>query len=231
MLAKCIRFAPRFLFAASVLTLASTLSQGVSGQQAHSTEESPFSLAQAEQPRTLPPVEVVPPAELPPVEVFSVEGAEGAAEYDRPFTFPSLSQQEFGGSPLDFGGLNSANRSARSIFEQPNLGTIVNQGLIREKSATDMFRALEQEVGVLMQATGRGQASPFLRGVTGQQVLILMDGIRVNNTTFRSGPNQYFNTIDPGQVERIEVIRGAGSVLWGGDAIGGVINVVNHLCP
>ncbi|MEX2027585.1 MAG: TonB-dependent receptor plug domain-containing protein, partial [Pirellulaceae bacterium] len=177
------------------------------------------------QPRTLPPVEVVPPAEQPPVEVVP---AEDAAEYDRPFSFPSLSEQQLGGSPLDFGGLNGANRSARSLFDQPNLGTIVDQGLIREKSAIDMFQALQQEVGVLMQATGRGQASPFLRGVTGQQVLILVDGIRVNNTVFRAGPNQYFNTIDPGQVERIEVIRGAGSVLWGGDAIGGVINVVTR---
>jgi outer membrane receptor protein involved in Fe transport len=180
--------------------------------------------AAQEQPRSaLPPVEV-PPPELAPVEVAPPQ--EPAGEFDRPLSMPSLSEQTFGGSPLDFGGLNSANRSAKSLFDQPNLGTIVDEGLIREKSAADMFRALQNEVGVLMQSTGRGQASPFLRGVTGQQVLILVDGVRVNNTIFRAGPNQYFNTIDPGQVERIEVIRGSGSVPWGGDAIGGVISIV-----
>ena len=208
---------------ASVCLAAMSIAQ----ERVRLSDDDSLELAQveAQPPGTLPPVEVVPP-ELPAVEVLPSQDAFG--EFDRPLSDPSLSQQQFGDTPLDFGGLNSANRSARSLFEQPNLGTIVDQEFLREKAATDMFRALEQEVGVLMQATGRGQASPFLRGVTGQQVLILVDGIRVNNTTFRSGPNQYFNTIDPGQVERIEVIRGAGSVLWGGDAIGGVINIVTR---
>ncbi len=91
-----------------------------------------------------------------------------------------------------------------------------------------MFHALQNEVGVLMQRTAIGQASPFVRGLTGQQVLILVDGIRLNNSFFRRGPNQYFNTIDPGMVDHIEVVRGQGSVLWGSDAIGGVINVVSR---
>ena len=91
-----------------------------------------------------------------------------------------------------------------------------------------MIEALEREVGVMMQRTGAGQASPFVRGLTGPQVLILVDGVRMNNSTFRYGPNQYFATIDPGTIERIEVVRGPQSVLWGSDAIGGVINVVTR---
>jgi len=42
------------------------------------------------------------------------------------------------------------------------------------------------------------------------------------------GPNQYLNTIDINQVERIEVVRGAGSVLYGSDALGGVVNVITR---
>ena len=61
-------------------------------------------------------------------------------------------------------------------------------------------------------------------------MLILVDGIRLNNSYFRRGPNQYFNTIDPGMVDHIEVLRGQGSVLWGSDAIGGAINVVHAGC-
>lgn len=91
-----------------------------------------------------------------------------------------------------------------------------------------MFHALQNELGVLMQSTAKGQASPYIRGLTGQQVLILVDGVRLNNSIFRSGPNQYFNTIDPGMVDHIEVVRGQGSVLWGSDAIGGVINIVTR---
>ena len=174
-------------------------------------------------PRTLPPVEVTPD-----IEPLTNDADVTPGEFDRPFSFPNLSDQILGGSALDIGGLNGASRGEKSLFDQSNLGTITDFGTLREKMAGDMFRALQNEVGVTMQATGRGQSSPFLRGVTGQQVLILVDGIRVNNQAFRAGPNQYFNTIDPGQVERIEVLRGAGSVPWGGDAIGGVINIVTR---
>ncbi|MEX0586967.1 MAG: TonB-dependent receptor, partial [Pirellulales bacterium] len=106
--------------------------------------------------------------------------------------------------------------------------SVIDERSLTEKQATDMVRAVQNEVGVLVQQTARGQASPFIRGLTGQQVLILVDGVRMNNATFRSGPNQYFNMIDPGQVERIEVLRGAQSTLWGSDAIGGVINIVTR---
>ena len=80
----------------------------------------------------------------------------------------------------------------------------------------------------MMQRTATGQASPFIRGLTGQQVLVLVDGVRLNNAFFRRGPNQYFNTIDPGLIEQMEVVRGQGSVLWGSDAIGGVVNIVTR---
>jgi len=181
-----------------------------------------------------PPPTDAPPARttLPPLEVRPEPESSASAALDDaefgPGLFPSLGEQMFGGSALDLAGLNGALRGTRSVFDDSHLDTIVDRETIREKGATDMFQALQYEVGVLMQSTGRGQASPFLRGVTGQQVLVLVDGIRLNNAVLRAGPNQYFNTIDPGQVDRIEVVRGAGSVLYGSDAIGGVINIVTR---
>ena len=172
-----------------------------------------------EQPPVLPPTEVV--GDLAPGEEIA-EGPFGRA-------FPSLSDQSYGGgSPLDFGGLNSVIKGEDSLLDQSNFGSIIDLEAIREKHASDMFRALQFDTGVLIQQTGKGQASPFIRGLTGQQVLILVDGIRMNNSILRAGPNQYFNTIDPGQVERIEVMRNGGSTLYGSDAIGGVINIVTR---
>lgn len=80
--------------------------------------------------------------------------------------------------------------------------------------------------GVFVQKTNHGGGSPFLRGVTGNQTLILVDGIRLNNATFRFGPNQYLNTVDAYSIEKIEVAKGTGSVQYGTDAIGGVINLI-----
>lgn len=77
-----------------------------------------------------------------------------------------------------------------------------------------------------MQKTAHAGGSPFIRGLTGNQVLQLVDGIRLNNSTFRYGPNQYLNTIDPFSVEQAEVIRSAYSTLYGSDAVGGVINIL-----
>jgi len=132
------------------------------------------------------------------------------------------------GQPGPFGENSGILRGGLSLFDAPTAASIRSRGELERRQAPDMFHALQNEVGVLIQSTAAGQASPFVRGLTGQQVLILIDGIRLNNSIVRRGPNQYFNTIDPGMVDHIEVLRGQGSVLWGSDAIGGAINIVTR---
>lgn len=85
--------------------------------------------------------------------------------------------------------------------------------------------ALMGITGVFVQKTNHGGGSAFVRGLTGNQTLMLVDGIRLNNSTFRYGPNQYLNTIDQFTIERMEVAKGTGSVQYGSDALGGVIQV------
>ncbi|MFN2399562.1 MAG: TonB-dependent receptor plug domain-containing protein, partial [Gemmatimonadaceae bacterium] len=87
---------------------------------------------------------------------------------------------------------------------------------------------LRDVVGVQVQQTNAGHGTVILRGLTGNQVLILVDGVRLNNATIRDGPNQLLALIDPERIERVEVIRGPGSVLFGSDAMGGVVNVVTR---
>ncbi|MDD5305840.1 MAG: TonB-dependent receptor [Deltaproteobacteria bacterium] len=88
------------------------------------------------------------------------------------------------------------------------------------RSAPD---ALRYEPGVFVQQTAHGQGSAFIRGLTGQQTLLLFDGIRLNNGTYRQGPNQYFFTLDSQTIDSIEVERGGASTRWGSDALGGAI--------
>ncbi|MBK8252352.1 MAG: TonB-dependent receptor [Polyangiaceae bacterium] len=88
------------------------------------------------------------------------------------------------------------------------------------RSAPD---ALRYEPGVYVQQTAHGQGSPFVRGRTGQQVLLMVDGVRLNNSTFRQGPNQYFFTVDARSIHSIDVIRGGASTQYGSDALAGVI--------
>lgn len=91
------------------------------------------------------------------------------------------------------------------------------------RSAPD---ALRYEPGVYVQQTAHGQGSAYLRGLTGQQTVMLFDGVRLNNSLYRQGPNQYFFTIDSRTIEQIVVQRGAASVRYGSDALGGAIEAI-----
>ena len=179
---------------------------------------------------TLPPIEVRPPETSDASDDVSGDSEPiGASDFIGPLaTDWSLSDQRIGGTVLDPAGLNSILRTEQSLFEMPQFGSIVDRETLDQRMSNNMFRALQNEVGVTLQQTGNGQLSPFIRGLTGQQVLILVDGVRLNNSVLRAGPNQYAATIDPGMIERIEVVRGAQSVLWGSDALGGAINIVTR---
>ena len=99
--------------------------------------------------------------------------------------------------------------------------SVVTRRQMQERLPRSAPDALRYEPGVFVQQTAHSQASPYVRGVTGQQTLMAFDGIRLNNATFRQGPNQYFFTVDSRTIRKLEVVRGSSSTRWGSDAIGG----------
>ena len=124
--------------------------------------------------------------------------------------------------------LVTAGRVERQLFETPQAVSVLDDEAVEQANAAttpDLLRGVE---GVLIQKTNPGGGSPFLRGLTGKQVLLRVDGVRVNNSYFRYGPHQYLNTVDPNLIERVEVVRGPASVLYGSDALGGVINLITR---
>lgn len=120
----------------------------------------------------------------------------------------------------------TAARHGQKNIDSPRFISVITAEDIRQKNYRTVPEALNEMVGVLVQETNYGGGSPIIRGMVGNQILILIDGIRMNNAIYRLGPNQYLNTVDMNQVERIEVIHGTGSVLYGSDAFGGVINII-----
>jgi outer membrane cobalamin receptor len=120
----------------------------------------------------------------------------------------------------------TSSRKETQVFQVPDAIGVVKSSDIEEKNARTLPDALSFESNVHMQKTNHAGGSPFIRGMTGKDVLILIDGVRFNNSTFRYGPNQYLNTIEPSMVDRVEIVRGPGSVMYGSDALGGVINII-----
>ena len=122
----------------------------------------------------------------------------------------------------------TATRIERQIFNTPQAVTLLDDLVVEQANAGTTPDILSGATGVLIQKTNPGGGSPFIRGLTGKQVLILVDGVRVNNAYYRFGPHQYLNTIDPNLIERIEIVRGPTSVLYGSDALAGVINLITR---
>jgi hemoglobin/transferrin/lactoferrin receptor protein len=123
----------------------------------------------------------------------------------------------------------TATRTDSTVFDVPYTAHVVGRrDFIGRRNVRTLPDALLETPGVMVQRTGYGQASPFIRGFTGFRTLALIDGIRLNNATFREGPNQYWSTIDQYSIERLDVVKGPSSVLYGSDAIGGTVNAITR---
>ena len=125
----------------------------------------------------------------------------------------------------------TALRAAKEPFHTPTSISVVNVKQLARANADITPNLLRDVVGVIAQQTTVGQGSPMLRSLTGYQTLMQVDWVRLNNSTFRSGPNQYLSTIAPETLSRAEVLRGSSSVLYGSGALGGVISLFSKEVP
>ena len=92
-----------------------------------------------------------------------------------------------------------------------------------ERQPSTLPKALDGLPGVMLQKTGHGMTSPYLRGQTGQGVVMMADGVRLNTAILRDGPNQYWNLLGTYLYDDLDALMGPASVLYGSDAVGGVV--------
>jgi len=83
--------------------------------------------------------------------------------------------------------------------------------------------------GLRVQKSQGGGGSPVIRGFEANRVLLVMDNVRMNNAIYRSGHLQSAITIDPNSLERTEVIFGPSSVIYGSDALGGIVHFYTRI--
>ena len=121
----------------------------------------------------------------------------------------------------------TATRRAESASDVPQAVTVVSEAELRKRTGQTNADLLHGDVGTFVQQTTPGQAVVIVRGLKGSEVLHMVDGFRLNNAFFRNAPNQYPALIDPLMIERIEVVRGPSSVLYGSDAMGGVVQMLS----
>ena len=118
-----------------------------------------------------------------------------------------------------------------SGFEQPRSETgqaieIVDRERLDQLQSPTIADALQTVPGVSIASRGGlgGQTSGFIRGGSSAQTLVLVDGVRINDLTSPNGAFD-FSALMTGNIGHVEILRGPNSVIWGSQAIGGVINV------
>lgn len=124
--------------------------------------------------------------------------------------------------------VTTATRTRKDLTEISRAVNVINELSIKRREAKTSAETLREEAGVFVQKTNHGGGSAIIRGLSSNQILILVDGIRLNNSTYRLGNHQYLTTVDNHMVSQIEVVRGPGSVLYGSDALGGTINLITR---
>jgi iron complex outermembrane receptor protein len=130
---------------------------------------------------------------------------------------------------LHFAEVVSVSPTARTQFEsyQPT-SVLAGQDLQKQLEAS-LGATLQAEPGVAMRSLGPGPARPVIRGLDGDRVAVLQDGQRVGDLSSQSGDHGV--TLNPSSAKRIEVVRGPATLLYGANAIGGLVNVITDQIP
>lgn len=121
-----------------------------------------------------------------------------------------------------------AGKSPRQTFLLPQQIRLLDSENIREASLLTTPSLLESTGSVSVQKSQGGGGSPVIRGFEASRILLVIDDVRMNNLIYRSGHLQNLLTADPFSLASMEVIYGSASVLYGSDALGGVIHLHTH---
>lgn len=122
----------------------------------------------------------------------------------------------------------TATRAPKDVFLTPLPVEVLDRTDIRMRAPNTVADLFRGHAGLDVTGVGLNQVRPVIRGQRGQRILLLADGQRMNNSRRQQNFGEIPGLIDVATVDRVEVVRGPGSVLYGSDAIGGVVNVITR---
>lgn len=119
----------------------------------------------------------------------------------------------------------TASGSEQAVSSSIQSVEVIGSVDLAKKSPVSIGEALDGELGVSKRSFGPGTARPVIRGFDGDRVLVLQDGNRIGGLGFESG--DHAEPIDVLTVERVEIVKGPATLLYGSNAIGGVVNTIS----
>jgi len=112
----------------------------------------------------------------------------------------------------------------RKVETQVN---VINEREILERAPEVVAQVVDEEPGVNLQRTSPSLSAVFVRGLTGRNVAVYVDGIRYTTSAQRGGVGTFFSLIEPSSLETVEILRGPNSSQYGSDVHGGVVNFIS----
>ena len=125
----------------------------------------------------------------------------------------------------------TATRNPQGTFETAAPVSVVDTLAVREQRPNNTADIIRDLPGIDINGVGANQQRPTIRGLRGQRILLLEDGLRLNNARRSNDFGEIPAIVDVSKVERVEVVRGPASVLYGSDALGGVVNMFANEAP
>lgn len=127
----------------------------------------------------------------------------------------------------------TATRTERKEFDTPRAVTIESKKKIEQKNQATLVDCLDDRIGVWVEKRTMTTSDPVIRGFAGGNLLALVDGCTLTTLWGEGGyaGDDMYGKIDSESIERIEVIRGPSSVLYGSNALGGVLNFITRSSP
>ena len=115
---------------------------------------------------------------------------------------------------------------ARSTAQPVN---IINEEDVIARAPEVVAQVVDEEPGVNLQRTSPSLSAVFVRGLTGRNVAVYVDGVRYTTSAQRGGVGTFFSLIEPSSLETVEILRGPNSSQYGSDVLGGVVNFISRV--
>ena len=113
----------------------------------------------------------------------------------------------------------------RQVDTQVN---VISERKIMERAPEVVAQIVDEEPGVNLQRTSPSLSAVFVRGLTGRNVAVYVDGVRYTTSAQRGGVGTFFSLIEPSSLETVEILRGPNSSQYGSDVHGGVVNFISQ---
>src|SRR5258705_1545080 len=130
---------------------------------------------------------------------------------------------------LHYSEMTSVSPESRNQFDAYQATNVLGGQELTKQLQGTLGATLANEPGVAMRSFGPGPARPVIRGLDGDRVLVLEDGMRMGDLSSQSGDHGV--NVNPASATRLEVVRGPATLLYGANAIGGLVNVVTNEIP